>query len=120
MKCLISALASVLILFSGCTITVTPLDKVPKKKGKRTPVHHSTSRSVIKKEAPSHAPKSANIKETWWVENYHKLEAAHGDYTIPDDANIEPLPDGRLKVPDAVLSHYNDLLLAKPSPDRTP
>jgi hypothetical protein len=26
------------------------------------------------------------------------------------------LPDGRFKVPDAVLSHYQDMLLAKPSP----
>jgi hypothetical protein len=65
---------------------------------------------------PKPPPDSPNIKETWWIENYKKLEAAHGDYQISDDAKIEPLPDGRFRVPDTVLQHYQDLLMAKPTP----
>lgn len=99
----------------GCTITVRPItaSTSPKKKHSAKSRHYASSKTV--KSQPSPIPN--NIKETWWVENYHKLEAARGDYTIPDDANIEPLPDGRFKIPDAVLHHYQDLLLAKPSPE---
>lgn len=60
------------------------------------------------------------MKETWWIENYHKLEAAHGDYTIPSDSDIVPMGNGQFKVPSAVLTHYQDLLLAKPSPSASP
>jgi len=101
-------IVSVVALFlSACTITVTPLPK-------HHPVHNST-RHVVKK---FHKP--SNIKETWWIENYHKLEAAHGDYKIPGDADIQPLPDGRFKVPSSVLTHYQDLLLVTPTPHETP
>lgn len=96
-----------LIFLTGCTVTVKPLAT----KTQHAPVHKPT-RYVSK-------PISPNIKETWWLENYHKLESMHGDYTIPADANIRPLPDGKFVVPESVLNHYQDLLLAKPSPTPT-
>jgi hypothetical protein len=110
-QALIGLTAWAAAILVGCTITVKPLP--PQKKH-----HHYTHRSNrIKKAGKQEKPTPAkNIKETWWVENYHKLEAARGDYTIPEDADIEPLPDGRFRVPNAVLTHYQDLLLVTPTP----
>lgn len=106
---------------STCTLTI---DSNPSPKHK--PAAHGKSKHKAKKKYPSEAttesvpektPVPPNVKESWWIENYHKLEAAHGDYTIPADAGIKPLPDGRFEVPDKVLTHYQDLLMAKPTPD---
>src|SRR6266705_2496119 len=94
--------ASALFL-PACTITVSPL-----------PTHHSIHH--LQRHAAIKPHKPPCIKETWWIENYHKLEAAHGDYKIPGDSDIEPLPDGRFKVPSSVLTHYQDLLLVTPTP----
>lgn len=109
------AIFLLLAALSGCTITVAPIPT--KKKHGRQSRHYASSRTVKKKPSP---PPAKNIKETWWIENYKKLEAAHGDYTIHDDAKIEPLPDGRFRVPDTVLAHYQDLLLTQPTPKETP
>lgn len=102
------------VFLAGCTFTVSTQDSKQKKK----PAVHGRGHTVKHAKKQSGTPE--NIKETWWIENYHKLEAAKGDYTIPDDDGIKPLPDGRFKVPDAVLKHYQDMLLAKPSPDARP
>lgn len=103
---------------SGCTFTIS--SEPPKKK---TLAKYGSSKRHGK---PSHPKKSQpvstevqspNIKETWWIENYKNLQAAHGDYTIPADEQIKPLPDGRFYVPNKVLEHYQDMLLAKPTPN---
>lgn len=104
----------ILISFSGCTITIKPLPATPQSRHKGKSHHHQSSRHG---HPITRQPISPNIKETWWYENYKRLETEHGDYTISDDSKIEPLPDGRFKVPDTVLAHYQDLLLAKPSPE---
>lgn len=116
MKRLVIAVVGVLwvsLLGCACTIAITPIKQKPAKRSKQ-----SVSHPKPKHKAPPAKSKPAetnNIKETWWIENYKKLESFHGDYTIPSDANIKPLPDGRFKVPDSVLTHYQDLLLASPS-----
>lgn len=107
------AICLILIPFSGCTITIKPIPATPQSRHKGKLRHHrSLSHHPVTLQPPS-----PNIKEGWWYENYKKLETEHGDYTISDDSKIEPLPDGRFKVPDTVLAHYQDLLLAKPSPE---
>ena len=40
---------------------------------------------------------------------YHRLQATHGDYTVPDDMKIEPLEDGKFRIPKSVLKHFKDL-----------
>ena len=96
------------MLLVGCTVTIKPLTQ---NKKARVPRHqkHTEKNHPRKKQ-------TNNVKETWWIENYHKLEASHGAYTIPSDVKIRPLPDGRFLVPDEVLKHYQDLLLVTPTP----
>lgn len=114
----ITALVSfaVSVAAMGCTITVKPIEQKTSRTYSRSTHRHYPSSRTVKRTTPKPSDESHQIKETWWIENYKKLEAAHGDYTISDDARIEPLPDGRFKVPDTVLSHYQDMLLAKPTP----
>jgi len=99
------AIASVSLL-TGCTFTISTL---PVQKVYHKPV-------LIGKHQHHHkVPTTANSREMWWIENYHALEEARGNYTIPDDFKIRPLPNGQFQVPNTVIAHYQDLLLA-PTP----
>ena len=103
------AIAAIGLSVASCayTISITPIPK-------EHPVTHIKRHEVQAKHKSSPGSKSKwQTKETWWIENYHKLEAAHGEYTISADADIEPLENGKFRVPPAVVQHYQDLLLSK-------
>jgi len=85
------------ILLVGCTFTVsTPEKHKPAIHGY---VHHRTHRTASK----------TTVVDAAWMLEYHRLQATHGDYTVPDDMKIEPLEDGKFRIPKSVLKHFKDL-----------
>lgn len=70
--------------------------------------HHGTHRAA--------ASQGTAIVSPEWLGEYRNLEAEHGDYTIPDDHRIQVGPKGQIKVPTAVIKHFNDLSKAPTEP----
>jgi hypothetical protein len=96
------------LMFVGCTITVTPIAKKPTK--------HRYKKTVAKK------PEKTNswlIVDSDWLAQYRQLEEQHGNYTLSDDAKVEPAGEGKYKVTHAMMDHFRDLSLtpvATPTP----
>jgi hypothetical protein len=93
-----------LIILSGCTVTIKPLPKTP---SHRTVIYSNRSFSH-KSEAKS------SLVDSAWIDKYKEMEKEHGDYTIPDDANIESV-NGKFRVTQSVKNHYQDMLRSKPT-----
>ena len=95
-------------LLSGCTVTVTPLPKYRS-------VYHRHHAGTIHRRTSS----NSTLVDAKWLEEYHRLEADHGNYAIPSDGQIETTSTGKFRVPRAVLKHFDDLnhtLLPTPTP----
>lgn len=103
--------AAVSLFVAGCTITIAPLPKhkpPPTYKKPHAPIIHHAAAKPSAKSATS----SYRVVDDVWIEKYKKMEK-EAQYEINADNDIEPLPDGRFKVPARVVDHYQDMLLTR-------
>ena len=94
--------------FVGCTVTVTPITKKPVKRTKITHRHEYVGK---KYRVPS---RTADV-DSEWLKLYDQLKATHGHYDIPSEHEIHVLPDGKIRVPAAVINHFEDLNKTPPA-----
>lgn len=81
---------------------------------------HATTRHHAVAHRPGHPrPVDSVVVSPEWMRQYKALEEVHGNYSIPDDAHSEVLPDGKVRVSSGQLKHYNDLIRA-PVPEIPP
>jgi hypothetical protein len=111
---IILLLLVVAVAFTACEVvpigTTAKLKALQKKnyaltrKHKKRGVHHAAAQQGMAIVSPE------------WLGEYRNLEADHGNYTIPDDHRIQIELNGRIKVPQTVVKHFNDLTNAPSTP----
>jgi len=87
------------LMLTGCTITITPIAQKPKAK-------HPHSKTVAKTKPHNN---SWLIVDSGWLVQYRMLEEEHGNYTLQDDQKVEAVGGGKYKVTSAMLDHFRDL-----------
>lgn len=105
-----------IVSLNGCE--VNPIGTSAKLKALQRSQRHGKHRTVVRHEGKKRYVDSVEVSPEW-MRQYRSLEEVHGNYTIPDDAHSEVLPDGKVRVTHGQLKHYNDLLRA-PVPEVPP
>lgn len=98
-----------LFSLSGCE--VNPIGTKAKLQALQRAQRHGRHRVIVKHHRQKQYVDSVEVTPEW-MRQYKSLEEVHGNYTIPDDAHSEVLPDGKVRVSHGQLQHYNDLLRA--------
>lgn len=88
------------MFFLSCTFTISTPDKPKSKPATHGLVRHKQHKSITSK--------TVEVDSAWLL-TYQKLQTEHGDYTIPDDNKIQPLPNGKFQIPITLLKHFKDL-----------